>query len=217
MMATEAWGYDREGGKEDLSRTSPNLCIIHEETNEHFIGHWANGGPSTSKVYFSRITTRYPTPHEVSEFDGRTIILGNNPHFQLRIKEMEKEYRRQERGKNISAFLSKIKEGSIEQRTFSILPYPFIIKGKKDKRFSIFSLGWERSETDPDTVIYALGIARRGVKYSPVILIHLGRPIKNSPWEECSDFVNYGWIKEWITENISEYTHLSIISSHQLE
>lgn len=83
MMATKA--IHQLG---DISRKKPDLCVVHSEDGNNYIGNWVTG-LGYINVKFPKKTTRELTDKEKDKWDGRRITLGNSPAFVIRVKERE--------------------------------------------------------------------------------------------------------------------------------
>lgn len=71
MMATKA--IHQLG---DISRDEADLCIIHSEDEENYIGNWVYGLGFVN-VKFPKETTRSLTPEEVEQFNGKGFAIGS--------------------------------------------------------------------------------------------------------------------------------------------
>jgi methyl coenzyme M reductase gamma subunit len=80
MMATKA--IHKLG---DISRDEPDLCFIHREDGENYIGNWVTGFGFV-EVKFPKETTRDLTEAEENKFDGMHIQISNQPPMELKIK-----------------------------------------------------------------------------------------------------------------------------------
>ncbi|OGZ20805.1 MAG: hypothetical protein A2654_00235 [Candidatus Nealsonbacteria bacterium RIFCSPHIGHO2_01_FULL_43_31] len=80
MMATKA--IHKLG---DISRDKPDLCVIHSEDEENYIGNWVTGFRFV-EVKFPKATTRELTEEEKDKYDGMQIAIGDQPAFIVDIK-----------------------------------------------------------------------------------------------------------------------------------
>jgi hypothetical protein len=58
----------------DISRDEPDLCYIHEEDSDNYIGNWATGFGFID-VRFPKSTTRELTPEETARYQKRHVVL----------------------------------------------------------------------------------------------------------------------------------------------
>lgn len=58
----------------DISRKTPDLCIVGEEDDENYYGHWISGFGFIG-VQFPKRTTRKLTPKEVKKYHGRFMLM----------------------------------------------------------------------------------------------------------------------------------------------
>lgn len=65
MMATKAFHQLGE-----ISSSEPDICVIHKEDADHYIGNWVTG-LGFINVKFPKATTRELTPDEVKVFSGK--------------------------------------------------------------------------------------------------------------------------------------------------
>lgn len=72
MMATKA--IHKLG---DISREEPDLCVIHSENEENFIGNWVTGFGFV-EVKFPKSTTRELTDEEKDKWHGVRIAIGES-------------------------------------------------------------------------------------------------------------------------------------------
>jgi hypothetical protein len=79
MMATKA--IHKLG---DISRDKPDICHVHEEYEDHYIGMWITGYGFIG-VKFPKETTRELTREEIKRYDGTYIQISNQPPIKLRI------------------------------------------------------------------------------------------------------------------------------------
>ena len=71
MMATTA--IHQTG---DISRDTPDICIVSEEDDNNYIGNWVCGFGFID-VKFPKSTTRDLTPDEVEKYHGTVTMLGS--------------------------------------------------------------------------------------------------------------------------------------------
>jgi len=65
----------------DISRDKPDLCVIHSQDEENYIGNWVCGFGFID-VKFPKETTRDLTDEEILEWSGRGLAINSNPcHF----------------------------------------------------------------------------------------------------------------------------------------
>jgi len=81
MMATKA--IHKLG---DISRDVPDLCYVHSEDEENYIGNWT-AGFGFINVKFPKKTTRELTEKEKERYNGTQIIVGSNIHHIIETKE----------------------------------------------------------------------------------------------------------------------------------
>ena len=84
MMATKA--VHKLG---DISREEPDLCVIHNEDEENYIGNWVTGF-SFINVKFPKITTRELTDEEKEKWNGRQIAIDGSHIGTIWTKEMQR-------------------------------------------------------------------------------------------------------------------------------
>ncbi|KKS33761.1 MAG: hypothetical protein UU96_C0015G0003 [Parcubacteria group bacterium GW2011_GWC2_42_13] len=80
MMATKA--VHKLG---DVSGEEPDLCSIHREDKENYIGSWVLG-IILNNVKFPKSTTRELTDEEKKEWHGKQIWIGGRPRYTIYIK-----------------------------------------------------------------------------------------------------------------------------------
>jgi len=68
MMATKAIYENR-----DISREEPDICMIHDEDEENYIGNWITGFAFVN-VKFPKETTRKLTEEEQDKYYGRHVV-----------------------------------------------------------------------------------------------------------------------------------------------
>ena len=61
----------------DIGRDKPDLCIIHGEDEENYIGRWV-AGFGFINVKFPKSTTRELTREEKKKWDGKKIVINGN-------------------------------------------------------------------------------------------------------------------------------------------
>lgn len=81
MMATTA--IHKAG---DISRDTPDLCIIREEDEDNYYGEWILGFGFIG-VRFPKSTTRKLTDGEILEWNGQKIAIGNAFHSVIELNE----------------------------------------------------------------------------------------------------------------------------------
>lgn len=81
MMATKA---NHKLG--DISREPADICVIHSEDENNFIGNWVTGYGFIN-VEFPKETTRELTEGEIEEYNGVQIAIGNGPGQIIETKE----------------------------------------------------------------------------------------------------------------------------------
>jgi hypothetical protein len=72
MMATKA--IHQLG---DISSSIPDLCVIHSEDDDNYIGNWVSGFGFVD-VKFPKNTTRELTPEEVDKYHGNIYFIGDS-------------------------------------------------------------------------------------------------------------------------------------------
>jgi len=85
MMATKAMHT-----LGDISRDVEDICCIHEEKDDCYIGSWISGYGFIN-VEFPKETTRELTSDEVKKYNGRNYQISNQPPFKLNIKNKEEK------------------------------------------------------------------------------------------------------------------------------
>lgn len=73
MMATQAMHC-----LGDISRMDPDLCVVHSETDTHYIGNWVTGFGFIG-VEFPKETTRVLHPAEIERFSKMRYQINNQP------------------------------------------------------------------------------------------------------------------------------------------
>lgn len=81
MMATKA--IYKLG---NISRDTPDLCSVHEEDKENYIGNWITGFGFV-EVKFPKNTTRELTDEEKDKYNGKQFVIGSGPAFRIWTKE----------------------------------------------------------------------------------------------------------------------------------
>lgn len=81
MMATTA--IHKLG---DISRRIPDLCVIHGENEENYIGNWLEGFGFVD-VEFPKKSTRELTEEEKNKYNGMVIAIGNSVQQIVETKE----------------------------------------------------------------------------------------------------------------------------------
>lgn len=69
MMATKA--IHQLG---DISSKEPDICVIHKEDADNYIGNWVFGLGFVG-VKFPKSSTRDLTPEEVKEYNGKQLVM----------------------------------------------------------------------------------------------------------------------------------------------
>ena len=82
MMATRA--IHQLG---NISRDEPDLCVIHSEDAENYIGNWVTGFGFIN-VKFPKSTTRELTDEEKEKYHGMQVVIGGSPAFTIHTKEL---------------------------------------------------------------------------------------------------------------------------------
>ncbi|MEK9134808.1 MAG: hypothetical protein AAB451_00665 [Patescibacteria group bacterium] len=70
----------------DISSKTPNLCSIHGEDDENYIGNWVEGFGFIN-VKFPKATTRELTQEEKDKWDGVVIGINDSPRFRIHVKD----------------------------------------------------------------------------------------------------------------------------------
>lgn len=68
----------------DISSDTPDLCFIHEETDEHYIGNWVTGF-GLINVEFPKETTRELTPEEIAHYNLMQVQIADHPPYKLKV------------------------------------------------------------------------------------------------------------------------------------
>ena len=84
MMATKA--IHMTG---DISRDEEDLCHVHAESKENYIGSWVTG-IGFMEVKFPKETTRDLTAEEVKKYNLMHIGINNSYSYQIEINESDK-------------------------------------------------------------------------------------------------------------------------------
>lgn len=79
MMATKA--IHKLG---DISSDEPDLCLIHSEDNENWIGNWVTGFGFIN-VKFPKISTRELTCEEIEKYNKQYVQLSDHPPIKLNV------------------------------------------------------------------------------------------------------------------------------------
>lgn len=87
MMATKA--IHKLG---DISRDEEDLCLIHSENKESYIGSWVTGY-GFIEVKFPKETTRDLTQDEIEKYNSMHIQIGSQPPLKLNITITEADLR----------------------------------------------------------------------------------------------------------------------------
>lgn len=80
MMATKA--IHQLG---DISSDTPDICRVHEEHDEHYVGEWVTG-LGFINVKFPKETTRNLTEDEIEKYSKYWYQLSSQPTYKLDIK-----------------------------------------------------------------------------------------------------------------------------------
>ena len=80
MMATKA--IHQLG---DISRDEPDICLIHDQDEENYIGNWVTGFGFVD-VKFPKATTRELTSKEIQKYDKLCVRINNQPPVKLNVK-----------------------------------------------------------------------------------------------------------------------------------
>ena len=84
MMATKA--IHQLG---DISRDDPDLCCVHEEYKDHYVGSWVTGF-GFIKVKFPKDTTRPLSDNEKIKYIGIGLAINSNPiHYVFKEEDFE--------------------------------------------------------------------------------------------------------------------------------
>ena len=78
MMATKA--IHQLG---DISSEIPDLCFIHSEDEENYIGNWVIG--VFTNVKFPKETTRELIKDEINYWNSVTLRIGSQPSYKLKV------------------------------------------------------------------------------------------------------------------------------------
>lgn len=84
----------------DISRETPDLCIVAEEDDDNYYGNWVTGFGYID-VKFPKSTTKELTPEEVEEYHGKPLTLNDGFFQSINIK-----------GENFQKHVVVTKEGS---------------------------------------------------------------------------------------------------------
>lgn len=85
MMATKA--IHKMG---DISRDSEDICYVHKEKDDHYIGNWITGY-GFIEVKFPKETTRELTEEEIEYYNKKSFQIGSQPPWKLDIDEVVSE------------------------------------------------------------------------------------------------------------------------------
>lgn len=78
MMATEAQHLTG-----DISSNTPDLCVVHGEESDNWIGNWVTGF-GFMNVKFPKATTRELTQEEKEKYHNNWIAVGSQFRYQLK-------------------------------------------------------------------------------------------------------------------------------------
>lgn len=70
----------------DISRETPDLCVISSEEGDNYIGNWVTGFGFAS-VQFPKSSTRDLTDVEIEKYHGTPISIGSNVISVLNMKD----------------------------------------------------------------------------------------------------------------------------------
>ena len=79
MMATKA--FAKLG---DISREKPDLCCVHEDDGNNYIGNWVTG-LGFFNVKFPHDTTRDLTTSEIRKYNKLYVQINNQPPIKLKV------------------------------------------------------------------------------------------------------------------------------------
>jgi hypothetical protein len=68
----------------DISRKTPDLCRVHKEDKENYIGSWVTG-LGFIEVKFPKETTRDLTEAEIEKYNNQYVQLASNPPIKLKV------------------------------------------------------------------------------------------------------------------------------------
>lgn len=80
MMATKA--YHKLG---DISSDKPDLCVVHSETENYYIGSWVTG-LGFFNVHFPKSSTRELTESEVEYYENLSLSMNNQDLGKIKIR-----------------------------------------------------------------------------------------------------------------------------------
>lgn len=88
MIATVANHKLGDLSRDDSSANldGENLCVVHSETDENYIGNWVLGLGFVN-VEFPKTSTRDLTDAEIARFDRQKVQINSQAPFELNIKE----------------------------------------------------------------------------------------------------------------------------------
>lgn len=66
----------------DISSDTPDLCVVHSEDEDNYIGNWVTGFGFIN-VKFPKSTTRPLTAEEKDRYSKLNYQLAGNPSFQI--------------------------------------------------------------------------------------------------------------------------------------
>lgn len=69
----------------DISSDTPDLCVIHSEDEDNYIGNWVTGFGFVN-VKFPKTSTRDLTQDEKDKYSKLYFKLANNPPIKLDIE-----------------------------------------------------------------------------------------------------------------------------------
>jgi len=68
----------------DISREKEDICIIHAENDQNYIGNWVTGFGFIN-VEFPKKTTREFTPCEIKKYNSTYVQLSDYPPHKLNV------------------------------------------------------------------------------------------------------------------------------------
>lgn len=63
-------------GMGDISRDTPDICVVHEENDLNYIGNWVTGF-GFANVKFPKLTTRDLSPEEIESYHGIPLSIND--------------------------------------------------------------------------------------------------------------------------------------------
>jgi hypothetical protein len=98
MQSKYMMGTTAIHGTGDISRSTPNLCVVYKEDGDNYVGNWVEGFGFID-VKFPKATTRELTAEEVEKWHGVHMMIGSsyagalnlkNENFQKRVRVTKK-------------------------------------------------------------------------------------------------------------------------------